>query len=77
MNTRGVPNRQPEVEMKGSFEIMDAQFAAGRPRRFSNLGIDFLDDPDNRPGIQATYHANHAESYVGDKEHHNADMQNK
>lgn len=63
--------------MKGDFEIFDAKFAAGRPRRFSNLGIDFLDDPDNRPAVEGEYHANHAESFHGDKEHRNSGMDAK
>lgn len=63
--------------MKGDFEIFDAKFQAGRPRRFSNLGIDFLDDPNNRPGLEGAYHAHHAESYHGDKEHRNEGMDKK
>ncbi|GMK56037.1 hypothetical protein CspeluHIS016_0210930 [Cutaneotrichosporon spelunceum] len=68
MNTRGAPNRQPEPQAEAA-PAAPATSPHARPRRFSNLGIDFLDDPDNRPGLEGTYHANHAESYVGDKEH--------
>lgn len=61
---------------EGHFEVFDTKFAPDRPRRLSNLGIDFLDDPDQRPDFEAAkYYAHHAEAYHGDKEHRNSDLE--